>query len=149
MLHAVSLLKQRGAKVLVETGTARDGRKNFDGDGGSTIIFGEWAKHHQALLYSVDIDPTAVKIAKSVTKKFGPSVHVICSNSITFLENFQGPIDFLYLDSYDFDANEPLPSQEHHLKEIIAAYPKLHKDSIVMIDDCGLPHGGKGVLVID
>jgi hypothetical protein len=37
----------------------------------------------------------------------------------------------------------------HHLKEIQAAYSCLKEDSIIMIDDCDLPGGGKGALVIE
>lgn len=65
-----------------------------------------------------------------------------------FLSRFDRPIDFLYLDSWDFDFADPAPSQQHHLREIIAAYPRLHAQSMVLIDDCNLPHGGKGRLVI-
>jgi hypothetical protein len=35
------------------------------------------------------------------------------------------------------------------LKEIEAAYSKLTDQSVVMIDDCQLPQGGKGKLIID
>lgn len=148
-LQALKLLKQRRAKVLVETGTARNGTLNFSGDGGSTIIFGHWASQNQAKLYSVDINPDAVINAQGVLKKYGEHVEVICADSIGFLADFDRLIDFLYLDSYDFDFNNPLPSQLHHLNELSKAYSKLHKDSIVMIDDCDLPHGGKGLLAIE
>ena len=57
-------------------------------------------------------------------------------------------IDFLYLDSFDFELHNPSPSQEHHLKEIIAVAPRLRKSTIIMVDDCDLPYGGKGKLVI-
>jgi predicted O-methyltransferase YrrM len=148
LAKALNLLQQRKAKVVVETGTARDGKKNFTGDGGSTIILGDWVNQNRAFLYSVDISPKAVAKAKKATKLYSKHVDIVCSDSIQFLTNFKQPIDFLYLDSFDFDSGNPAPSQEHHLKEIIAAYPKLHKNSVVMIDDCALPHGGKGKLVI-
>lgn len=81
--------------------------------------------------------------------KLNSRIHFVCSDSIAFLQNFGKTIDFLYLDSYDFDFNNPLPSQYHHLYEIQAAYPKLSENSIVMIDDCDLPHGGKGKFAIE
>lgn len=37
----------------------------------------------------------------------------------------------------------------HHCREIIAAYPWLTPHSVVMIDDCDLPYGGKGKLAIE
>lgn len=149
MLAALKLCEAREVKVMIETGTARNGDKNFVGDGGSTIIFGNWAYDHQVPFYSVDISPVSVWHAKEATKAYADFVEVVCGDSIEFLQNFDQPIDFLYLDSYDFELWNPKPSQEHHLKEIIAAYPKLHAQSIIMIDDCELPYGGKGTLVID
>lgn len=149
LLSALELLDQRHVKILVETGTARDGDRNFVGDGGSTIIFADWATQNEALLYSVDIDPSAIENAKNVTTVYADHIQFVCDNSIKFLNKFEKQIDFLYLDSFDFDFGNPSTSQVHHLKEIIAAYPKLHKNSIVMIDDCDLPQGGKGALVIE
>lgn len=146
---ALLMLKDRCAKTLVETGTSRDGDQNFIWDGGSTIIFSHWASQNQAMLYSVDIDPFAIGRAFKVTRSYADHIQLVCSDSVKFLEHFQQPIDFLYLDSYDFDFNDPAPSQNHHLREIIAVYPALHEASVVMIDDCDLPFGGKGKLVIE
>lgn len=147
-LQVMDLIQERGAKVLVETGTARDGATNFWGDGGSTILYAEWAAQNEATLYTVDISPQAIARAKDALTYFENTVHFVCSDSIAYLADFDQPIDFLYLDSYDFDVNNPSPSQNHHLYEIQAAYDKLHADSVVMIDDCTLPFGGKGKLVI-
>jgi len=146
---ALQLMQEREVKTFVETGTARLGDKNFLGDGGSTIIFADWASQNNAEAYSVDIDLNALGNARAALGPLGAYMELIHSDSIDFLQTFNCPIDFLYLDSYDFDVNDPNPSQQHHLKEIIAAYPYLTEDSIVMIDDCDLPHGGKGTLVIE
>lgn len=143
----LELLEHRKAKTLIETGTARLG-DCFWGDGGSTIIFGDWASQNQAILSSVDINPNAINTAQNFTQAYSQNICFFCQDSIDFLANFEEPIDFLYLDSYDFDFNNPHPSQNHHLLEIQAAYPRLHRNSIVMVDDCDLPHGGKGALII-
>lgn len=149
-LTILKLLEQVEAKTLVETGTARYGDKNFESEGGSTIIFGDWAaQHDDCMLYSVDITSLSIGNAKNATKLYAEHIQFFCQDSLEFLEHFDQPIDFLYLDSYDFSAYDPEPSQAHHLQEIIAAYPLLHKKSIVMIDDCDLPFGGKGKLVIE
>jgi len=148
-LIALELCEKRNCRTLVETGTARSGDTNFKGDGGSTLIFGAWAKDHGAKLYSVDIDSQALERAYHAAGQASEAIVFAHSDSIEFLENFDGPIDFLYLDSYDFKKNNPLPSQFHHLREIQSAYPHLHDESIVMIDDCDLPHGGKGKFVIE
>lgn len=147
--HAFKLMKKRNAKVLVETGTARSGRRCCIGDGCSTIVFSEWAAQNNAFLYSVDLCKNHLIEAEKSLGNLKEFVELVHSDSIEFLKNFNQPIDFLYLDSYDFEFNNPTPSQEHHLKEIIAAYPWLTESSIVMIDDCQLPYGGKGKLVIE
>lgn len=151
LAHAILLMAERGVKTIVETGTTRGVNLQhiMDGDGGGTIFFGEWAYRNGAIMYTVDINPTAFSNAAPFLKHFENHLVKVCSDSVEFLENFSDTIDFLYLDSFDFDFNDPYPSQEHHLKEIIAAYPKLTPNSIILIDDCGLPHGGKGKLVIE
>lgn len=146
---ALDLLEERGGRILVETGTARGGEGNYIGDGGSTIIFSHWAAEHDGNLFSVDINGQAVETAKRVTLPYLPHVEIVKDDSIHFLQSFNAPIDFLYLDSFDFTLDNPHPSQRHHLKEIQAAYANLHENSIVMIDDCALPEGGKGGLVTE
>jgi hypothetical protein len=97
----------------------------------------------------VDIDPAAVTRAKNAVIATGGKAEMVQADSVGFLAQFPDKIDFLYLDSYDIDWNNPIASQEHHLREIKAAYPKLTKESVVMIDDCPRNHGGKGRLVVE
>lgn len=147
--RALELMTERKARVIVETGTARYGVSNYDGDGCSTYIFGTWAFSRGSILYSIDIDEKAIEESKSVVRNFLDSVTLVHSDSVKYLKQFSHEIDFLYLDSYEFDFENPHPSQKHHLKEIQAAYPKLTESSVVMIDDCDLPFGGKGKLAIE
>lgn len=42
-----------------------------------------------------------------------------------------------------------LKSKTHHLNEFMAIENQLHDKTIVLIDDCDLPNGGKGKLVVD
>ena len=148
IIEVFRLLIARNAKILVETGTARSGNRNCEGDGCSTVIFGLFAKLSGGFLHSVDIDDKACQEARTAVEGFKESVSIVNSDSVKFLGKFDGGlIDFLYLDSYDFSESNPGPSQEHHRKEIEAAYNNLHTNSIVMIDDCRLIHGGKCKLV--
>ena len=145
----LNLITERNVKTIVETGTSRHGSRNCAGDGCSTVIFAEWATNHGAAVYSVDINPQAIQSAMNALPiYYQESVNFITGDSVNFLFNFEKTIDFLYLDSYDFEVSKPMPSQLHHFREIVAAYPWLTPDSIVMIDDCDLPHGGKGKLAI-
>ena len=147
-LKALELMNERKVRTLVETGTARSGVSGCEGDGCSTIVWDLWAALHQAHFYSVDSDAQALETASAGLQTQGSASTFVHADSVAFLHDFGRPIDFLYLDSYDFDPNDPDPSQQHHLNEIIAAYPWLHEKSIVMLDDCALPFGGKGKLAI-
>lgn len=146
--YVLDLMTERKVKTIVETGTARYGGTNCAGDGCSTLIWGTWAKQTGACVYSVDVDPQAIKESRNACGPNKKNIKFVCSDSVAFLEQFNKPIDFLYLDSYDFEISNPEASQQHHLKEIAAAFPLLHENSIVMIDDCDLPYGGKGKLAI-
>ncbi|MEL6917750.1 MAG: class I SAM-dependent methyltransferase [Bacteroidota bacterium] len=152
-LKTMALLKERNAKVIVETGTSREGLHGAKSNGAATIVFGKWAMQNGAFLHSVDISENSVQNAqKEVTAQGLDSyVKIHLSDSIEFLQNFEGKIDFLYLDSYDY-SNDPevqVKSQTHHLLEFKAVEDRLKDSSIVLIDDCDLPNGGKGKMVVD
>ena len=151
--EVLRLLDERGAKVLLETGVARMGLEKSKGDGASTIVFGLWAKNNDAHLYSVDIDPEATRRAGVAVDAMGlgDSVTLVTSDSVEYLDDFTDTVDFLYLDSYDYHKTDTAiqkASQDHHLKEINAIEGCLHDDTVILIDDCDLPNGGKGKLVI-
>lgn len=152
--EVLRLLGERSAKVLVETGTARMGLEKSKGDGASTIVFGLWASQNDAHLYSVDIDPEATdRAGKAVGEmNLGDHVTLVTADSVAYLHEFTDPVDFLYLDSYDYhktDTAIQVASQQHHLKEITAIEDRLHEDTVILIDDCDMPNGGKGKLVIE
>lgn len=144
-----NLLSKRQSKILVELGTARNGDQNFRWDGGSTIIFANWAKDNQAKLYSVDYDIDAINRAKDATRNYSENVEFVHEDSLTFLDQFEEPIDFIYFDSSDYDIQNPESAQIHHFNELNLALPKLNEGSIIMIDDCDLAGGGRGKYTID
>ena len=151
--RTLELLDQRRGNTLVETGVARHGLRATRSDGASTIVFGLWAGRNNARLHSVDIDPDAVETAREELRdqQLEDCVSLYVSDSVQFLEKFDEAVDFLYLDSFDYDVRDPdqqRQSQEHHLKEFRAIENRLHDNSIVLIDDCRRPGGGKGKLVI-
>lgn len=53
--RVLRLIGERGAKIMVETGTARNGEKNCFGDGCSTVVFGDFATRVEARVFSVDL----------------------------------------------------------------------------------------------
>ena len=137
---ALEIAKSRDLKTFVETGTSRGKIKFFFflkynwKDGMSTLIFSEYVKNYNGHLFTCDINPINIKNSKkfvNVNEKF---VTFVVDDSINFLKNFKNHIDFLYLDS--LDGQDP-NSSEHQLNEIKASYLKLHKNSLVLLDDKG------------
>lgn len=152
-LKVMELLEKSNAKTIIETGTSREGLKGAKSNGAATIVFGKWAKENNAFVHSVDISMESVKNAqKEVNRQnLQSAVKIYHSDSLEFLENFEERVDMLYLDSYDYSSDVDIQkkSQQHHLEEFKKIERKLHENSIVLIDDCDLPNGGKGKLVIE
>ena len=152
--RTLDLLLEKKATCLIETGVARYGLKNSKSDGASTAVFGLWAKENNAVLHGVDVNAESISGAYNVIKELDltESVNLINEDSIKFLCNFEGDVDFLYLDSYDYHKyNKTIQekSQVHHLNEFKAIENKITSRAIVLIDDCDLPNGGKGKKVVE
>ena len=132
------LLDQKKVKdfFIVETGCMRadHGQLALGDDGASTYIFDDFINYYDGEVASVDINPDNVAHAQ---KMVSDRTTVYCSDSVEFLWNIpeKRKIDLLYLDSYDFEPDNPIPSQKHHLKELTAVMKNLKKGSIIMVDD--------------
>lgn len=137
---------QHGGGTIVETGCQR--QTDDWGAGCSTTLFATLLKDHNiGELHSVDITADFLKLAQEVTSNLGIAdrLHFHHADGVEFLSNFSQPIHFLYLDSYDWFPNEPrlTECQQHQLRELQAAWPKLSRDAVVLLDDNNLPSGGK------
>ena len=139
---SLSIANSRNLKTFVETGTMRGKRKflffskyNWK-DGMSTLIFCEYAKQVNGKLFSCDINSQNIKYAKRSTKKFINYVNFVESDSLLFLKNFKHKIDFLYLDS--LDGHNPSDASMHQLNEAKSAIDKLHRNSLILLDDKNL-----------
>lgn len=122
--------------LVVETGSMR-AIGNWAGDGQSTFLFKAFSEHWPSEIHTVDLDPEAAQVVRQAC---GETVHAHTGDSVAFLykmaEQPDPPqIDLLYLDSYDFDPQDPFPSAMHHVKELITARPCLGEGSIIAIDD--------------
>jgi Methyltransferase domain len=134
--------------TIVETGCLR-AAGNYAGDGQSTLLFADLVDEIGGDVFSVDISPQSVAAAISVV---GRRVDLYCMDSVKYLARFPRGIDLLYLDSYDFDGNEPMKSAIHHLYELAAAAKNLHSGTIVLVDDTSRRTGvffGKGMLIAE
>lgn len=139
---ALNIFLQNKGNIIVETGTQRV----IDDPGGcSTLLFSAFCQRYGKKLFTVDNDSMHMETSKQATQQYKDCITYVLMDSVMFLKEFNGQIDLLYLDSLDC----PLPpqdatqAQEHNLNEFKAAYDKLHKGSILLIDDNGLENGGK------
>jgi hypothetical protein len=122
--------------LIVETGCMRadHGQLAFGDDGASTFIFDDFINHYDGEVLSVDINENNVKHAQGMVSD---KTKISCMDSVEFLWNLSSSkkIDFLYLDSYDFDPENPIPSQLHHVKELCSVMKNLKKGTIIAVDD--------------
>jgi len=127
--------------TIVETGCVRT-RDNWEGDGQSTVLFDRYvsARGAGSHCFSVDISPTNVALCRAIV---GENVSVTASDSVTFLNVLtrqfvaqQVKVNLFYLDSFDLDHIYWFPSAAHHLKELVAAWRAIDKETLVMVDDC-------------
>lgn len=132
---------------IVETGCLRE-IDNWAGDGQSTRLFDWLTGDIGGRVISIDVDPQAIETARRIVSR---RVLLVCDDGVGYLYRWiTAAIDLLYLDSLDFDGNNPLVSATHHLFELTAAMPNLRAGSIVLVDDTSRPHGkwfGKGMLI--
>ena len=144
MVDAMSKIQ---APLIVETGCARE-ENNFKGDGMSTLIWDAVANRTNGIVISVDLSPVAVAFSSS---NVGPRTKVYQSDSVALLRdveadliNSEKKIDLLYLDSYDFDAQNPHPSSLHHIFELLSIKQALRPGTLVAVDD-NFEHNGQWI----
>jgi hypothetical protein len=130
--------KKPAGHLILETGCARDA-DNWEGDGQSTWMFDRFVAETGGEVHTADLSPAACQYARSVV---GPRTTVYHEDSVPFLRRMAGQIlrkgqalDLLYLDSFDFDPANPVPSALHHLKELCAIAPALGPGTLVVVDD--------------
>lgn len=137
---ALNEAAKRKHRTIVETGVARGKTKflffskiNWK-DGMSTMIFSDYARHHDGRLYTCDINQKNIDNAKKFTYLNKDFITFTTDDSLNFLNNYKNNIDFLYLDSLDGQFNE---ASSHQLKEIQLALKNLSSGSLVLLDDKG------------
>ena len=79
------------------------------------------------------------------------TLRTIHGDSVLELEKIKQPADLIYLDSYDFEDNNPIPSMTHHLKELVSsAHIRVLSPGILMAVDDNFGDGvGKGKFIAE
>jgi hypothetical protein len=130
---ALSALAGAPARII-ETGTSAWGTD-------STRLWDSYIRKFGGSFTSVDIRPEASQRLKwQLSKKSS----LFTNDSVDFLSNGSNqPADLYFLDSWDLDLSDPLPSAQHGLNEYIAIEPHLTAGTLILIDDtpCALRMG--------
>ena len=142
------LLAPRRDLLVVETGCMRT-PGNWEGGGQSTFMFDALVRQCGGMFFSIDVTlesiDTARRACSSVTQ-------LIINDSVAALHALSriitSKISLLYLDSFDLDVTNPLPSAIHHILELTAARPLIGSGTIVCVDDYAPgSDGGKGMIL--
>jgi hypothetical protein len=129
--------------TIVETGCVRVA-DNWGGDGQSTILFDKYvtSRGHGSKVYSVDLNSDNVTTCRSLVSA---NVEVTVADSVAYLDTLtrqllerRTRVSLFYLDSFDLDLTYWFPSACHHLKELVAAWRSIDKQTLVVVDDCPL-----------
>lgn len=132
-MFSILLERKTSDFKIIETGTTR--RPDRWKDGNSGFLFTEFVKNQGGLVMSVDLKESKCKTAKEHIPS--EQYQVFCSDSVAWLKSRTdlSEIDLFYLDSYDVEWSDDIPSATHHLNEFLAIEPYLKKGAIVAIDD--------------
>ncbi|MQR99919.1 hypothetical protein [Gluconobacter aidae] len=143
-------LDRHEAPFIIETGCLRVPR-NWDGDGQSTFQFDWYARERQGRVMTIDVNPQSIDSARRACSSV---TSTILNDSVATLDALgaagMGPAALIYLDSFDLDLDNPMPSAIHHAMELMAARRLLGPGTILCIDDfdvAPLGPGGKGLIV--
>jgi hypothetical protein len=138
--------------IVVETGTMWNGLEN--NQGAFTLIFADFIKNYTGgKIITVDISNDHMNNCREFTKDFSDVIEYVVSDSVSYLksleDNFVREVDFIFFDSYDINLHEPLPSQIHHLRELLAVYDRLSDTVSLAVDDNLMPGNWINWLVED
>jgi hypothetical protein len=145
-----ALSRPREGLVIVETGSLRV-PGNWAGDGQSSFLFDALVRDRGGTLVSIDVTLESLDAARRVCSS---AINLVLGDSVATLHNLglllARRIDLLYLDSFDLDPDNPMPSAIHHAMELMAARALIGPGTIVAIDDYhveGSEVGGKALII--
>lgn len=152
--HVINKLVNLNRPILVvETGTMHTPLTS-ENQGAFTLIFSDLIKNYTGgKLFTIDISEEHMNNCKINTSGFSEVIEYIVSDSVSFLSSMPtdvvAKIDLLYLDSWDLNMLDPLPSQIHHLRELSAVYHNLSDTVSIAVDDNLMPNCWQEWLFID
>jgi hypothetical protein len=135
ILETMEWMLKINAKTLIEIGTCRNLSfptwtwDAIEGDGRSTIAWGQYAETYGLRVHTVDIDPAAIEFCKSITAQYAEHIEYHNEDAEDFINRHEGKIDVWYLDGVD--------DLEKRARMARAIFPKMAARSLVLFDDIG------------
>lgn len=116
----------------IETGASQ----NLE-DGCFGLYLAKVTESTGGIYHSVDIYEDIVNKSKLIFEKYIPELKIshYISDSVKFLEEYNGSPNLIHLDSWDLDLKNPVPSMLHGWLEFVAIKDKMPSGSIIIIDD--------------
>jgi hypothetical protein len=116
----------------IETGASQ----NLD-DGCFGLYLAKIVESKGGSYHSVDIYEDIVNKSKLIFENYTPELKVnhSVSDSVKFLEEYDGHPNLVHLDSWDLDLTNPVPSMLHGWLEFVAIKDKMPSGSIILVDD--------------
>lgn len=161
-----SVAREGRMPVLVEIGSTRE---DLPGQG-STRKIAEHCAHSGIHFITVDMDPHNTESAAGMFQRMGLPFEAVARKGEDFLRDYQGNLDYVFLDAYDFDhgkhselrqsryikfLGKAIDETECHLMHLDCAksvHAKLSPSGVVCIDDTWLSEDGawaaKGTLAV-
>lgn len=127
LTHALKILNQNSA-VIIETGSSAWGTN-------SSVLFDSYVNSFGGRFHSCDI---RIQPAYALKKMCSKNSQFYCDDSVNFLREIAKSVhkvDMVYLDSWDVNWADPIPSAIHGLNEFFAIWPTLKKGGLLLVDD--------------
>jgi len=117
---------------VIETGASQN-----LGDGCFGLLFAHLANLDGGSFCSVDNDKEVCDSSIEIFNKFLPDLEYTAStsDSIQFLEKYDGSPTIVHLDSWDLDIFDPEPAMLHGFLEFQAIESKMESGSYIVVDD--------------
>lgn len=128
--------KKEKKYCIIETGAARGGPNDMEGNGSSTYLFDKFVNFYDGVVISFELNKNTVKLVNSSVSK---KTTVICKDSIEGINTLKDKttyfLDLLYLDSLDTKFDNDEESANHALNELKSGIFYLKNNSMIFIDD--------------
>lgn len=137
---ALSLFENRELRTIVVTKTTPIMQEEVAAP--ILSLFGTLAKENTDLnIYELDNGEGAMLSPGKSTETDLVNVHTIIGDTAQSLRKLPTQIDLLYLNSVDPEEN--VDHRIMQLREVMSAYGRLHRGSVVIVDGCGVGKADK------